>query len=245
MDNLRWVSRVPSLKYLNLNFVTINRETPWLQQLTMLPSLVVLGLRGCSLDGISPSLGYVNFTSLAVLDISFNHFDSFPKWFFNLSSSVSYMDLTANFLRGQIPATMVHFQHLEILRLGINLLTGSIPEWIGQYKHLKHLCLYGNFLSGPIPAAVGNLSSLTFLDVGHNQLNGSLPRDLGKLSSLEYLSVDRNSLSGNLSEQSFCKLSKLKHLSIDATAFIFQFGTHWQPPFQLEEVLMGNCKLGP
>ncbi|MED6111702.1 hypothetical protein PIB30_054777 [Stylosanthes scabra] len=209
MDDLRWLSHVPSLEYLRLDGVSIIHETIWLQQISMfLPSLLELHLSNCFLvgTGINPSLGRVNFTSLTVLDLSYNFLDSeiFDEWFFNLSSStISYIDLSFSHLRGQIPQTMMHFQTL------------------------------------------GNLSSLTLLAVGKNQLSGSLPREFWKLSTLEYLSIGYNSFSGNLSEQNFNGLPNLQILMVEATAFNFQFGVSWKPPFQLQELRMPNCKIGP
>lgn len=119
MDNLRWVTHFSS--------------SLWLQWMAMLPSLTELRLSGCHLNGIKPSLGYVNLTSFAVLDISNNNFDSkIPKWLFNLSNRISFLDLSFNGLRGEIPTTMLSFQHLKSLILNNNNLNGSIPKWIGN-----------------------------------------------------------------------------------------------------------------
>ncbi|MED6192416.1 hypothetical protein PIB30_009777 [Stylosanthes scabra] len=251
MDDLRWLSHVPSLEYLRLDGISIIHGTLWLQQISMLlPSLLELYLSNCSLvgTGINPSLGRVNFTSLTVLDLSYNFLDSeiSDEWFFNLSSStISYIDLSFSHLRGQIPQTMMHFQSLETLFLKSNNLNGPIPEWMGQFKHLDRLDLSNNSFSGPIPAALGNLSSLTLLDVGKNQLSGNLPREFWNLSTLEYLSIGYNSFSGNLSEQNFNGLPNLQILMVEATAFNFQFGVSWKPPFQLQELRVPNCKIGP
>ncbi|XP_057415245.1 receptor-like protein EIX2 [Lotus japonicus] len=245
MDNLRWLPRFSSLIYLDLSLINLSRETLWLQWMATLPSLTELKLKECNLTG-NPSLGYVNITSLGILDISFNHFNSeIPKWLFNLSSRIAYLDLSSNNLRGQIPAPMLNFQNLMYLYLEYNSLSGSILEWIGQFKNLVQLDLSNNLLSGPIPTTIGNLSSLTYLDFANNHLNDSLPTALGKLSRLESLELGYNSLSGKLSEQSFTKLSSLKSLGLESSAFVFNFGTHWQPPFQLEAISLRYCKLGP
>ncbi|TKY68685.1 Receptor protein 12 [Spatholobus suberectus] len=221
MENLRWLSPLSSLKYLNLSGIFLKSETLWLQQMTMPPSLIELRLSGCSLNGDNLSLWYVSFTSLEVLDISNNslHYE-IPKWLSNL-------------------------QHLRSLILGSNQLKGLIPKWMGQFKYLEQLDLSNNLLSGPIPSTFGSLSSLKSLEVSFNKLNGSLPRDIGKLSLLEVLSIGYNSFSGTISEQSFSKLSNLKSLSLDSSDFIFDLASHWQPPFQLEKISLSYCKLGP
>ncbi|KAK7304548.1 hypothetical protein VNO77_42429 [Canavalia gladiata] len=85
MENLRWLSHLPSLKYLNLSGIFLKNETLWLQQITMLPSLMELRLSGCSLNGYNLSIGYFNISSLAVLDLSNNSFNSeIPKFLFHL-----------------------------------------------------------------------------------------------------------------------------------------------------------------
>ncbi|KAK7252229.1 hypothetical protein RIF29_36039 [Crotalaria pallida] len=245
MDNLRWVSHLSSLKYLNLSGVHLNNETLWLQQISS-ASFVELRLSNCSLNGINPSHGYVNFTSLVLLDISQNYFNhEMPKWLFNISSRISHLDLSYNDLWGQLPASMLNFQHLNYLSLRENKLNGSIPKWIGQFQHLRYLDLSENLLSGPIPATIGNLSSLIYLVVNENPLNGSLPNDLGQLSKLEVLGIFNDYMSGNLTEKCLANLSNLKLLMISSFGFSINFGTHWKPPFQLEQIAMRHCKMGP
>ncbi|RVW83698.1 hypothetical protein CK203_046018 [Vitis vinifera] len=55
----------------------------WVEVANKLPSLTELHLGGCSLFGSFPSPSFVNFTSLAVIAINFNDFNSkFPEWLF-------------------------------------------------------------------------------------------------------------------------------------------------------------------
>ncbi|XP_054782649.1 receptor-like protein EIX2 [Prosopis cineraria] len=180
IDDLRWVSQLSFLNNLDLSYADLSEETHWLQRIIMSPSLVELRLSYCFLNDIQPHLGYVNFTSLEVLDISDNDFlPEVPKWLFNLSNSIYSLDLSFNNFRGQVPKEMSNFQHLKSLLLGHNNFNGSIPDWVGEYKELEHLDLSCNSFSGPIPETPGNLSSLAYMDVGHNKLSGSLPKSLG------------------------------------------------------------------
>ncbi|KAK7261362.1 hypothetical protein RIF29_27671 [Crotalaria pallida] len=127
MDNLRWVPHLSSLKYLDLSGIDLSNETLWLQRVTMLPSLMELLLQNCSLNGISSSLWYVNFTSLTLLDISSN-----------ISHAISHLDFSHNYLRGQIPATFGQ----------------QSSKWIGQFKYLEQLDLSNNMLYGLIPETI-------------------------------------------------------------------------------------------
>ncbi|KAI8009685.1 Receptor-like protein EIX2 [Camellia lanceoleosa] len=74
--NLRWVSSLSSLHYLNMRGVKIDIEKDWLQKVNMLLSLVELHLPRCGLQSLPISLSFINFTLLSVLDISINSFNS-------------------------------------------------------------------------------------------------------------------------------------------------------------------------
>ncbi|KAL6342767.1 hypothetical protein AAG906_016601 [Vitis piasezkii] len=196
VENLGWISHLSSLEYLVMYEVDLQRELHWLKSTSMLSSLSELYLVACELDNMSPSLGYVNFTSLTVLSLSWNHFNhEIPNWLFNLP--------------------------LNSLGLSYNHLIGQIPEYLG------------------------NLSSLTILSLNGNRLNGSLPSRLWLLSNLEYLYIGNNSLEGTISEVHFNKLSKLKYLDMSSTSLIFKVKSNWVPAFQLEELWMSTCQIGP
>ncbi|XP_061347793.1 receptor-like protein EIX2 [Gastrolobium bilobum] len=217
IDNLQWLSRISSLKRLQLSGIDLRKETYWLQSVTtMLPSLSELYLRSCQLNNLSPSLQYANFTALQILDLRGNKFDSeLPKWLFNLSG-IFNIDLSSSVLRGQLPKALLNLRHLESLGLEKNHFNGPIPDWLGQFEHLQYLDLVKNNFSGSIPVSLGNLSSLVFLGVGRNQLTGIV------------------------SERNFAKLSKLKYLSIySLPPLIFDFDSHWIPPFQLQQLIFG------
>ncbi|KAH1191350.1 Receptor-like protein EIX2 [Glycine max] len=217
MNSLQWLCFISSLEYLNLNGINLHKETNWLQLVTMLPSLSELRMDGCQLKDLSPSLQYANFTALRVLDLSKNKFYSeLPKWLFNLSCGISDIYLYSSSLRGQLPKALLNLQLLEALILESNNLSGPIPNWLGELEHLQYLNLVRNMFFGSIPINLGNLSSLIVLAVGRNQLTGVV------------------------SERNFVKLSKLKILDIySSPPLIFDFESHWVPPFQLEILVFG------
>ncbi|KAJ9701128.1 hypothetical protein PVL29_006465 [Vitis rotundifolia] len=196
VENLDWISHLSSLEYLYMSEVDLQREVHWLESTSMLYSLSELHLVACELDNMSPSLGYVNFTSLTTLGLPQNHFHhEIPNWLFNLP--------------------------------------------------LNSLVLSYNHLIGQIPECLGNLSSLTILALNGNRLNGTLPSRLWFLSNLEHLFIGNNSLEGTISEVHFNKLSKLKYLDMSSTSLIFKVKPNWVPPFQLKEMWMSSCQMGP
>ena len=223
VENLDWISHLPFLKYLGLDWVDLHREVHWLESMSMIHSLSELLLSGCRLDrNMASSLGYANFTSLTFLDLSENNFNQeIPKWLFNSTCLVA-------------------------LGLFNNQFKGQIPESFVQLKYLESLDLRWNSFHGPIPTSIGNLSSLRYLVLDGNPLiNGTLPKSLGLLSNLEGLRVGGTSLTGNISEVHFTALSKLRGLSIYETSLSFHVNSNWTPPFQLEYLEANSCKMGP
>nr|KYP39082.1 Serine/threonine-protein kinase BRI1-like 2 [Cajanus cajan] len=209
LDNLQWLSQLSSLKWLNLSLINLENETNWLQTMAMHPSLLELRLASCYLNNISPSVMFVNFSSLVTLDLSGNYFDSeLPYWLFNISSEISYIDLNFNTLQGQIPKSLLNLQNLKYLGLVNNELTGPIPDWLGKHEHLQHLGLTDNLFSGSFPSSLGNLSSLTkltvsstllsYLDLSDNLLTGVIPDCWENWRGLAFLFLDSNKLGGEI-----------------------------------------------
>ncbi|XP_058076015.1 receptor-like protein EIX2 [Magnolia sinica] len=344
--NLWWLTSLPSLNYLDMSYVNLSMAShDWVHIMNMSPSLVELSLIGCGLSYISPTLPSVNFTSLRVLHLSSNGFNSsIPNWIANISSLVS-LYLSRNNFHGEVPYQFSQLPNLEELWLGstddnlsvdwseflegswrklkilylsfsqlhggipdsignttslesltlsfnenitgsiprgitklINLeilslygyhMHAAIPDWLYQLKNLKRLTLTdcmltgpipatlgglssleklilsGNQLNGNIPAALGGLSSLQRLSLGGNQLNGTIPTTLGQLSNLYWLDLSYNSLIGNVSKSLFENLTKLTSLYLNSNSLVFDPHADWAPPFQLSDIYLGSCHLGP
>ncbi|XP_019703142.2 receptor-like protein EIX1 [Elaeis guineensis] len=323
IDNAIWISRLSPLRYLNMTEVQFREGAHWLQALNMLPSIVEVRLSDCGINTIPPSLPHVNFTSLSVLDLSWNSINStIPGWLFNIRSleyldlhdnfinstipgwlfnisSLEYLDLSYNFFRGIIPPAIKNLSSLKALYLfGNRFLEGKIPvefgelcklqylglsyinisknlheldkvftgciknsletlcirntqlgdylpDWLGDFKKLKHLDLCGNSISGPIPESLGRLSALQKLYLVDNKLNGTFPKSLGRLAELVELSLGGNFLKGVMSEEQFANFTKLKYLDLSQNQLILNLTSDWIPPFQLQELYIGFCKLGP
>jgi Leucine-rich repeat (LRR) protein len=352
VDNLEWMAGLVSLKHLMMNGVDLSMvRSNWLGILNKLPVLTEVHLSSCGLSGYIPSPTLVNFTSLAVIDLSFNMFNSkIPDWLVNISS-LEYVDISNNNLYGRIPLGFGELPNLQVLKLALNSnltascfqlfrrgwkkievldlaynklhgklpaslgnmtfltyvgladnnieggipssigkicnlnlfdlsgnnLTGSLPEilegaenclfrsplhglqyltlsnnhlhgtlpnWLGQLENLVELELGYNSLQGPIPA-LGSLLHLTQLGLEGNELNGTLPDSLGQLSELSSFDVSSNHLTGIVTESHFSKLTKLKILHLSSNSFTLNVSSNWLPPFQIRNLDMGSCHLGP
>ncbi|XP_057991886.1 receptor-like protein EIX2 [Hevea brasiliensis] len=219
VENLDWISSLSSLEFLDLSSVDLSKALDWLDAMNKLPSLVELHLSYCSLNHKVPS--NINFSSLAILDLSGNRFREFSvsSWIFHIPALTS-LDLSYNNFFGPIPAQLQnitslreldlsynHFNssmafwlhglpQLELLRLSHNELLDGIPSAIGNFTSLNSLDLTSSNFQGAIPSAIGNLTSLNNLDLSGNKLEGAIPSAIGNLTSLNNLYLSGNKLEG-------------------------------------------------
>ncbi|OMO88212.1 hypothetical protein COLO4_20367 [Corchorus olitorius] len=248
-SDLNWLSGLSSLKYLGLDNMNLSTAgTNWLQAVNMFPSLIELHMSSCELNSFPESLAHVNFSSLQVLDLSYNNFNSsIPPWLFNIST-LTQINFNHCELKGSIPKTsrrnLCNLQKLDLsfnaidgeinefiealvgcsnktlghIDLGSNNLKGNLPESLGSLKHLCYLGLTRNSLSGSLPMSIGNLSSLNTLDLSFNSMNGTIPESIGQLTSLNFLELFGNSWEGIITENYFRNLSSLFYFTLSSTS---------------------------
>ncbi|XP_050280835.1 receptor-like protein EIX2 isoform X2 [Quercus robur] len=223
--NLDWVSSLSSLEYLYMGKVKINHtKGDWLHAINMLPSLQELSLCSCQLEHLPSSLTFLNFSSLEVLDLSYNSFNtSIPQWLFNLTS-LTKLDLT--------------FSNQG----------GKILDSFGRLGNLQYLYLGGNRFYGSIPASIGNLSSLNELDLSYNQMNGTIPESFGQLSELANLYLLENSWDGVITEAQLMNLTSLEEFMLTTNKnqpLVFNVTHNWFSPFTLKSLHLESCIIGP
>ncbi|KAF2296517.1 hypothetical protein GH714_040509 [Hevea brasiliensis] len=266
LDNLEWVTGLKSLKYLVLHGVDLAMVgSKWVRPLSMLPALSEVHLSDCKLQRSTLFVSFANFSSLAVIDLSYNKLNSIPRWLVNISSLLS-VDLSYNSIQGSNSIGFCNLPNLRFLNIGNNNLGVSSYQLFKQsWSKLEVLQLDNNFVHGKLPASIGNMTSLTHLDlsrnyiednlgqilklstldVSSNHLTGNLPESMGKLSLLKYLDVSSNRLVGIVSESHFSKLKKLVFLDLSFNSLIFNFSPNWVPAFQLKSLMMRSCNLRP
>ncbi|XP_058207476.1 receptor-like protein EIX1 [Rhododendron vialii] len=220
--NLQWLSRLVLLQHLDMSNRDLNKALDWLQVTSNLPTLVELHLSNCELKYVvSPSsTNKINFTSLDILDLSYNSLlgPSVPGWILSLNHLVS-LDLRAClFEGGPLPSGLQNMTSLRVLDWSYNNFNSTIPNWLYSLSHLESLGFRRNLLHGAVSIAIENLTSLVSLDLSDNQLQGSIPTSLGKLCKLKTISLSKNQLQGSI-PTSLGKLCKLKTIDLSYNEF--------------------------
>ncbi|XP_059436304.1 receptor-like protein EIX2 [Corylus avellana] len=239
-ESLEWLVGFPSLKYLGMDYVNLEKVPDWLHAINVLPSLRELHLASCGLVSLPSSIFSINFTLLSVLDLFSNNFSSsfIPHWLSNVSE-LSTINLEYTFLGGTIPVGLEHLTNLRSLNLAANNLIGEITEFVDALSQ---------GFNGSLED--GNLPPMQELDLTDNQLNGTIPKSIGKLSRLVSLSLGWNSWEGVLTEAHFLNLTRLKSLWLNLKfsanwTLVLNVKHNWVPPFKLTEISLANVRIGP
>ena len=127
--------------------------------------------------------------------------------------------------------------------LSNNHLRGSLPDFTG-FSSLELLYLDGNEFSGSLPDFSG-CSSLQELRLRGNQLTEWETKSTGQLSHLIELDLSMNSIRSTISEAHLSNLTSLGYMSTSHNSLTFELSSEWLPPFQIGELSLASCKLGP
>ncbi|MQL95688.1 hypothetical protein Taro_028348 [Colocasia esculenta] len=202
-----------------------------------LPSLEHLDLslnRNLTAD-VSTLLGLGGWQSIKTLRFSYNNLHGeIPASFGNLTSLVE-LDLSRNYIGGGVPASIGKLCKLTGLHLSWNNLTGELPELLLLEPQKQQQ--YCNSAS-PLPRLVR-------LSLNDNSLQGELPAWLFEHTSLRALGVSSNRFTGVLTESPLSKLGNLSSLRLDRNKLTLHISSDWIPPFQLSQLGLGSCGLGP
>lgn len=154
-------------------------------------------MKACGVSGITQSLPFVNFTNLAILDLSMNSFNTIiPNWFLNLSNLV-HVDMNSADFHRPIPVKLgSNLQNLRCLDLSLNNnLTADCSMLLrGGWRRIEYFDVAANQVYGELPASIGNFTSLVELNFFSNLIQGGVPSSIGKLCNLKTLILDGNNL---------------------------------------------------
>nr|XP_018678813.1 PREDICTED: probable LRR receptor-like serine/threonine-protein kinase At4g36180 [Musa acuminata subsp. malaccensis] len=252
VDDLDWLSRIPSLKYLDMSYVDLSKATNWFYVINSIPALEVLRLSHADLPYVPSPLPTFNLTTIATLDLSGNSniTSAMLRWLSNATSlenlllsgcgsltiesvqvalgallNLKELDLSGNSLKGEILGILnnVSSRGLKHLDLSSNQLSGDIPP--GSLRDLEYLDLSWNFnVIVHILASLGNFTNLRHLGLSDNSISGEIPPTVGDSVRLEFLDLSNNDIIGEI-PQSIGNLSNLLELQLSGNKIV-----GWIPP---------------
>ncbi|CAL9750746.1 unnamed protein product, partial [Musa acuminata subsp. burmannicoides] len=252
VDDLDWLSRIPSLKYLDMSYLDLSKATNWFYVINSIPTLEVLRLSYADLPYVPSLLPPFNLTAIATLDLSLNSniTSAMLRWLSNATSlenlllsgcgsltiesvqvalgalsNLKELDLSFNSLEGEIREILnnVSSRGLKHLDLSFNQLSGDIPP--GSLRDLEYLDLsWNSIVDVHILVSLGNLTNLRHLDLGGNSISGEIPLTVGNFVRLEYLDLSNNGMIGKI-PQAIGNLSNLLELHLSVNKIV-----GWIPP---------------
>jgi hypothetical protein len=168
-------------------------------------AVVSISMREFGISGLLyPDLYKLQY--LSFLDLSVNYLYGQIPAEYGMLNEVSHLDLSMNALSGDINAFMSNMTtSLTYLNLAINRITGTIPETIGSLTSLSYFGMNANQLTGPIPSSIGNMSMLKDLHLSGNRLSGQIPISIGSLELLEGIYIGANNFVGEI-PTTFCSI---------------------------------------
>uniref|UniRef100_A0ACD5VB49 Uncharacterized protein n=1 Tax=Avena sativa TaxID=4498 RepID=A0ACD5VB49_AVESA len=171
--------------------ITITASSTWVPPF----NLTMIHLRSCQLGPKFPA--WLRWqTHVVSLDISNTSIsDMVPDWFWIAASSVEYLNIQNNQIRGVLPSTM-EFMRAKEMDFSSNQLGGPIPK---LPMDLTSLDLSQNNVVGPLPMDFG-APGLRTLVLYSNMISGAIPSSLCKLQSLRLLDISRNNLNGSITD---------------------------------------------
>ncbi|KAF7068784.1 hypothetical protein CFC21_074513 [Triticum aestivum] len=271
--DLAWVLRLRKLRHLAMSGVDLSATVDWAHAVNMLPSLVLLELVSCGLRNTMPLPFRSNLTSLEILHLESNSFNSsfganylawdlpalqhfymdscgikgsIPDAVGNLTS-IQSLSLGRNNFFGMVPSTFKKLEKLRFLNLGGNFIGGDIQDLLHRLPtdELQQLYLYQNNLTGNLPDWLEQFSSLSILWLHNNKLSGEIPISIRELTRLKELRLDSNNLHGIITEEHFRNLTGLQVLWISNNSLTMLVDSTWNSPFKLTSAGFRSCILGP
>ncbi|KAL0351424.1 UNVERIFIED_CONTAM: Receptor-like protein EIX2 [Sesamum calycinum] len=213
--------KLHSLKVLDLSFNSLaflETTRVWIPPF----QLNVLKLASCYLGPHLPKWVQTQ-SNISHLDLSSAGIsDRVPKWLWDLSPGLQYLNLSRNHISGRVPDLSSKFSgfptidisynnfsgflplfnpNSSVLQLSRNMFRGSISSICTiNYTKLGLLDLSYNQLSGQLPDCWMSMTKLSILNLGNNDISGEIPRTLGQSGCwlLVTLQLRSNNLSGEL-----------------------------------------------
>ncbi|TKY50123.1 Receptor protein 12 [Spatholobus suberectus] len=213
---------------LSQNSLSFNLNPNWVppfQLLTLSASLCLLGPQFPTWLKYQRKLEELQISNTSIID-------SLPKWFWDISASLSYLNVSHNKLSGVLPKSIpsIKTTYFSIWDFSFNNLSGSVPSFPPDKlalflsnnmfsgsasficemspSYLLYLDLSSNLLVGPLPDCWEKFQGLTVLNLANNCLSGRIPKSFGTLRQVESMHLNNNNFSGEIPSLTLCRSLK-------------------------------------
>ncbi|XP_058110319.1 receptor-like protein 33 [Magnolia sinica] len=164
--------------------------------------VISLDVSNRSISGRINSNNLANLSSLQILNLSYNYFNSSIPLNLDSLSNLIHLNLSNSGFTGQIPREIAHIRNLVSLDISTfflrNPLTSlkledpSIETLLRNLSGLTKLHLDGVRISSPLPEFLSDFTNLTCLRLSSCRLQGEFPAKIFQLPKLEVLDVSGN-----------------------------------------------------
>eukprot|EP00300_Choanocystis_sp_HF-7_P007940 c15604_g1_i1.p1 GENE.c15604_g1_i1~~c15604_g1_i1.p1 ORF type:complete len:1139 (-),score=210.16 c15604_g1_i1:23-2932(-) len=203
------IGQLKNLTKLNLAENFLRGDIP--DEIEHLTNLIELNLKQNALNSLPHGL---EFPRLERIDVSKNFLvGEIPKSL-SLSTHLQFIDFSENHLSGSLPTQLGLLTELTTLFLNNNSFVGPIPKQICTDIALSEINLSDNELTGTIPAQLTRLKNLTILFLSQNHFSGSIPREVASIKNMLIFEISRNQISGTVPHQ-FGLATQLRSLLLD------------------------------
>lgn len=188
------LAHLDRLFYLDLSCNKITGDTPTFVWERWSSSLSLLNLSHNMLTGMQLTSYVLPFSSLEVLDLSYNRFHGqIPMPI----SSAEYLDYSHNNFSSVLPNFTLYLSNTEYLRMSNNSINGYIPNTVCN-SMLAVLDLSYNNFSGPIPSCLIENGRLSVLNLRENHFEGTLPSNITTECTIQTIDLHGNKIEGQL-----------------------------------------------
>ncbi|KAK9178099.1 hypothetical protein WN943_027289 [Citrus x changshan-huyou] len=151
--------------------------------------------------------------------------DIIPDWFWDLSSKLSYLNLSNNHIKGRLPDLSLRFDGTRIgamtyercsnPTIGFGKCIFVSPGTVYYYKYLNNLLLTWKGSENEYKSTLGLVRCL---DLSSNKLDGAIPEEIMDLVGLIALNLSRNNLTGPITPK-IGELTSLDFLDLSRNLF--------------------------